>query len=48
MLSEQIDELGSADERQWFPVGELLRARPELGRDDQNQALSILANQRFA
>jgi hypothetical protein len=34
--SEQIDELDSADESQWLSDGELLRARPELRRGDQD------------
>jgi len=34
--SEQIDELGSADESQWLSGGELLCARPELRRGDQD------------
>src|SRR5580704_18175251 len=33
---EKINELGSADESQWLSGGELLRARPELRRGDQD------------
>ena len=46
VLSEQIDELGSADEVRWLSGGERLRARLELRRGDQDSLGSAFVEHR--